>query len=1504
MADDLAARVPDFVRSDEVGRALKAIELELPLEDIITREEPGAASKNWQPIWQVVRYRIDQMALQAAHGPPGQPLASEGARVLDRPTLPEYELGYEMVAVLYFVALASESESAATAKGPCSGNEDIFRLAAEARNAEEKAVLEAEDEESAAKASEEEREKYREALSRKIDEFLLPESAAGDKLVLAPKGGEGRLDVSFFGDVYGFAARVGEWLLQWLDLQQDQPALLRRRLEEVLDFFDEVRGNDAAILPVSKPKISSVTYDLPARFGEKQPRDVDLANIFKAAHTSLRVPYIHAITDTGEQLIKIYRKSPHILSTPPTRKLNTAGSIYFHVWAGDREVREAFILVKLVQATGALMVKIVSGSAEEHAAILKTLKANIAECYRRSEEEGGLALSLGKEVPVAYAGDLSVGTTLPVEEFAFLHFILLDNVANQFLYAEESTKATTERKQLIVRYSGLFGELTTEKRRQKHPYILSVKIAAAEPEAAAVGTKVSFSKAASAKDVGNFVQVLRRLLTRYEQLWGILREDYDFLRPNRLAKPKKKQQPKALREMTKQKMLEGYSKEIFGTHYATACQKKCQPVVTDAQAYDAWTLAPQEGAKEVLRFRFDNDQPKEWLYLTCETEANPHISLKCSKLPSASRYPFLPCCTRSPSKMVDKYYEYLAAPPERAQEIVREMCAGGKTQGKGAIKTQKILLYEKSGKANPTLTDVMKGVVDDEGAKVFLLGVHIGTSAFLACVLYACQAEEEQMSAAARSALAELRLQKGVFAKRATEALEGLRAEIAGRTHAGLLRQELHDLGDEAIAKQLYDPEAAAAGREQTVLDPALHFRALEEYFGVNVLAIVRRAEANKKETGEADVLMPKNQLFHARVWRYPRTVVVFKHRGNPTKALAQVPAVELVQTITDQATLTLYEGEASEGLGRAFDQLNDVTVVDPSDFLSPSPARRSWSRFPMVDWAALLEDLFGSPPEYQLTDGSGKMRALAVRAGSFEVWCFFGPAPPVNLPDRTPSLASLPKLEDLWPWLERALSRLSGASGASGSGGAELAVKRMGLTAFTGAPVGTGISLSGLWCEVESSQNSRAFGGAAALDFWLPARGEAEGWESGTWTVKTGPFAGTPLPLAANKTVPFAMGGNALNAMARGLENLRIQASVLKQLVRWVYLLWAAARPDGAEGEFGERYLGREESTAALRWDVPFDLVAGSADEAMALIGRNMPGMVKDGRFALSARLRELAVYDLRTYARWIQGSSYLTTDGRLAFKLGWEYQSPTSEGLLREMQEVRGLKKANLVWREGREVLDLRENGQYNVTLADELVTTSGVAESAGDDELVFFDLRSRNRALIRLTQDQEEAPLGEWLLDFPWMSPEGSLRTSLSASDFQIKDPFYYEHLNEEQLDEEGQPTPQIFMIQNVEADRSRGELRAKNLAWTWLTRGVNLGQDAPDEEVDAGLEEYRIDRGQLVKGRAAADKKPLLKVVAYGPGKFGALLDPRLGGSLAGAQSPRLAASPVARQEAVL
>ena len=220
------------------------------------------------------------------------------------------------------------------------------------------------------------------------------------------------------------------------------------------------------------------------------------------------------------------------------------------------------------------------------------------------------------------------------------------------------------------------------------------------------------------------------------------------------------------------------------------------------------------------------------------------------------KYPYVPAAFQSDQKNSSRFNDY--------QEYYNQKENPGSKRGGGFIKTIRSLDEGINGKLPEKVKDVLT-FYQPEGGEFFRKGIiHQGNpNSLLACVMYAVGVEDNLIQE---------------------------RLDLAEKTNPDLLRQELYDMTFDEIALNLKDPKV--------FLDPNLYYRAVEEFYKINLF--VFSIDANDIGTIEE----PRNLYFSTRVVRPERkTVLIFRNPGLKSEKLP-FPHCELI--MEDNHTKTM----------------------------------------------------------------------------------------------------------------------------------------------------------------------------------------------------------------------------------------------------------------------------------------------------------------------------------------------------------------------------------------------------------------------------------------------------------------------------------------------------------------------------------------------------------------------------------------------------------------------
>ena len=137
---------------------------------------------------------------------------------------------------------------------------------------------------------------------------------------------------------------------------------------------------------------------------------------------------------------------------------------------------------------------------------------------------------------------------------------------------------------------------------------------------------------------------------------------------------------------------------------------------------------------------------------------------------------------------------------------------------------------------------------------------------------------------------------------RQNEYAQEIRENMVASIKAGLLSQELYDESEDEIMTELSDPTV--------FLDPYKHYRAVEEFFQINLYTFKPSAKSGKDIVNVLEI--PRHKLFHAHLSRFRYAVVVFKYLGSDANNLTYPQCELIVDKVAEGKYLKIYPAEFS----------------------------------------------------------------------------------------------------------------------------------------------------------------------------------------------------------------------------------------------------------------------------------------------------------------------------------------------------------------------------------------------------------------------------------------------------------------------------------------------------------------------------------------------------------------------------------------------------------------
>ena len=796
------------------------------------------------------------------------------------------------------------------------------------------------------------------------------------------------------------------------------------RLLQILDIQGELRLVDKAPYEkISPVRITSalVAFYPTIRSTGQYVVPQDGLEIFDHFQVSRFTPYVKYNDALGRSYSKVYQgdkiehEPDYKVTIIPEGNSHIANAIYLTLWLGEEDqemstsVHDLFMTVTYFLDTNYLTIKTPVNPMNELPNMDSPAVVRVREAFTDF-------LDFGPDHEVKVHGDFYVWN-FEYDESSLLDMILLSEVLSAYLYVEEKDKAYPLKKRLDIHYRSLFTDIEEGFRPTNDPYIsisaavsmtfnprameqeqvvqyfdYSVLEGTSYPvevplleESLPVGTpyiNIRISQAESREVVNRFIVTFGLLMKYYRYNRSPIDLLYRDLLPEvvkdipalvteastkntKAAAARARRRHAAMRTVSNAHNLMAQVPQIFGPGYTSKFQGEAQPHLIEEDEVATWQnkLNPATGQPyEVLAF--PNEDP---YYFVCTGAKKPYPGVAINKTSTKNEYPYIPCCYANEQISTNKrtlYKDYLNG-------VLPHIEVGAKADKK--ISTNKILNPDRIafiGKSiDATLRTYESDVID-----IVRYGTVRSPNSLIHCVLAARQ-EDAYISANPHG--------------REAIAIE-YRAQIAASVYPELMKQELYDYSNEEIMQKLADPAV--------FLDPLLFYRAIEEYFKLNLFIFAPADEYQSDTSGIFEV--PRFRLFHAQAQRLDRPVIlILRNLGSESNDL-EYPQCELIVDYDEKNfgnSRMLFELSMNELCQQI---LRESSTIFTWTF-ETSPVARFHvyqNLYYFVDYARTI----GYQLISQYIDENGKARAFTFKLNETEsVTLVVPPSQPENLPHR-----------------------------------------------------------------------------------------------------------------------------------------------------------------------------------------------------------------------------------------------------------------------------------------------------------------------------------------------------------------------------------------------------------------------------------------------------------------------------------------------------------------------
>jgi len=772
----------------------------------------------------------------------------------------------------------------------------------------------------------------------------------------------------------------------------------------------------------------------------------DGLDIFNDAVPSRFVPYMQYNDEHNDTTYRVYYGSgPN--DTPNFSQVTNLGidvskpsTIYLMLWTGDprddgsgsisRATRDSFIVVIYNLETNYLAIK--SAADEEY----NKGVATTSQITRRIQE----ALPY---INVSAGSEVNVTGEFMVWDIKVVDYILADIVLNYptisvYFYMEENTKAWSQKRRTDLHFRSIFTDMTEGNTATEGSYISNyasislilrqkktsnaemVKyIHPASGEIVSVGVpantdylQVNIYHAESRETVQSFLPVFRLMLRYYlarEQGIGLM---YTSLIPANNSLPALEHEL-----ATKITIVEGnlfdiskrskihktgddqirYLKEaapdLFIENSGRTSQRGFQPIILQPEQVEQWIREQppvrivvngvvQLGPRQVMPFPLDHPR---WIF-ACPSSTAPYPGIKINHMDNKDIYPVFPCCYKkdhmSPG-LTSKYNKYLAG----------QLTTSVGAKADKIISTDKILTRGGIGTVAKAVKRVLSNYSEDYQLIARLGMIYSPSSIF-------------HVIATAKQIPGYI----GLSAEDAERFVVQLRSHMASLTYPELVKQEMWDYTDIEIKQWLND--------STVFFDPALGYRALEEYFKINIYVFTPPTTEDEDDLGHLDI--PRYQTFHAHPQRSNRpTILIYKTWGSESNAL-KYPQCELIMdyNVDEESAVQLFD----EQMTLLCHQTLEACMKTITWTITAAGVSNSVNRYYYINYLELLTDPErGRRAISQQLDPYGKLRSITIDSpvGRFTVMTTV-PGQPENIPANDDvaviAIDKLPQLFEMSP--------------------------------------------------------------------------------------------------------------------------------------------------------------------------------------------------------------------------------------------------------------------------------------------------------------------------------------------------------------------------------------------------------------------------------------------------------------------------------------------------------
>jgi hypothetical protein len=629
---------------------------------------------------------------------------------------------------------------------------------------------------------------------------------------------------------------------------------------------------------------------------------------------------------------------------------------------------------------------------------------------------------------------------IEINDLLLAHMVLNLELFNIYLFIQESSSSVAMKKKNLKVYFRSISGLSKENSlnysvafsiqqlyakggenihiqqniQKKENTFLSRKLETNEPY-----IKITITSAESIETANSFIYIITRLLSAYKeninnpdpqdnllQFYLSWIPEFSSLRETETVR-------KTTRESnSKIHRLKQAAPDLFISDYARKCLCQFQPIIIEENEIEEWqnkmfNYKGRDMKRQVMAFPPDN--PK-W-YFVCPNDKYPFPGVKKNNLANMEKYPGLPCCfVNNQIDSIKSKYNRIFYPTDE-NNVVRRRKEQTKTESEDEfsseeesslysssllsssastysqtkliethiIRTNKIIGLGRYGILPSSIIQLL-AYPSTESGTIYRKGIQRSPNSLLHCISLAVQ-DPNYLSLNNREK---------------EEYVQAVRRQMAEKIQPAVCKSELYDFTEEQIRQSLNELD--------TFLDPNLYYRAIEEFYNINIFVFSPSANEEKrlknKEDSTGHLELPRFKLFPVRTPRRERmNVLVYRTFGSESDALTY-PQCELIiqriENLEEQMDKGVFDRRIFDRIYPAFLQVNKTLTWEliqessESENIDVLTRQNIYSR---INFRELYKNI-----KAQYIDEYGKMRGLYFN----DFMIIFPSSSPENLPTRT----------------------------------------------------------------------------------------------------------------------------------------------------------------------------------------------------------------------------------------------------------------------------------------------------------------------------------------------------------------------------------------------------------------------------------------------------------------------------------------------------------------------